>query len=584
MNQRCGLNCRNRNPSHSPNHCQTAEPFMAKTTLIRLDAPNKAVRSSFTPWLRRVVACLGSSCLLAVAHGEVYIAEVARWHGPPGVVNPVVADVALRGDVAYVLDRNKGLYFLGVTNPSAPRFLASAKQANAGTRLALDNGYVYVIDGYTKYVQAYNVSDPFNAPQVANVGIGSGSPAYISACAEPGRNLLYLGGDGGYFRVVDVSNPVIPVESSMYPNAPPVQSILVTEKLAYVALDSGGLRVLDVSIPTSRPTLLYTVDVATGSSKSMGVAVRYPYAYVACTSRGLRVVNCLTEKEVPPGAATSGPATDVVLDGNLAYVACGPGGVEVFDITDPTLPVSVGRAPTAKDASAVRLRGGYAYVVCGSQGLAILAVDLVGAGLGRTVVQAGTTGAVPVNLLSWVDLTNLAFNVSYPADRLTDFRLNITSPQIVDQRLTLIDSGLLEVSLTLAGGNVLGVLTNIGTLSFAAVSNQPSAFLTFNLTELVGRRSDGNVAWHGQRTDGRVVVVGQEPMLEIVTNSDRSHWLSIYSLPGFTTQVLSSTNFAESAFWPPKYEVWLTNLSQSIGPLQTTNRTEWLRALRIGSP
>ncbi len=322
------------------------------------------------------------------------------------------------------------------------------------------------------------------------------------------------------------------------------------------------------------------MDVAKDGGVARALDVRYPYAYVACTSRGLRVVDLASHTEVLPGASTSGPAVDVKLDGNLAFVACGSAGLDVFDISNPVLPVRVGQFPGAQNASVVYLDGGYAYVACGGQGLAILAINYVAAGLGQAVVQAGTSGAVPINLVSYAALTNLAFQVSYPSDRFTNPSLTITSPLIIGARLSQIGPDLLEVSLDLAGSSVPGALTNIGTLNLTAVANQPSAFVTLGVGNVVGRKPDGSFASRGPCTSGRVVVVGGEPLLEMVNNADGSRRLLLYSLPGYRVQVLSGANLAASQSWPLKYDVVPASLCQSIGPLQMTNRMEFFRARR----
>src|ERR1035441_7854722 len=49
------------------------------------------------------------------------------------------------------------------------------------------------------------------------------------------------------------------------------------------------------------------------------------------------------------------------------------------------------------------------------------------------LVQAGQAGSVPVNLLSTTALTNMAFTVSYPPGRLTNFSVTVNSPQVLTQ-------------------------------------------------------------------------------------------------------------------------------------------------------
>ena len=160
--------------------------------------------------------------------------------------------------MGYVLDRNSGLYFLNLTNPTAPQFIARSTGTSASaTTLALSRGYAYVVDGLLQYLQVYDVNHPTNAARIAWPGIGGGSAVHISAFVEPGRDLLYLGGSAGYFRVIDIKTPSNPHEISSYNNGPPVHAICVADNYAYLALDSAGLCVFNVTSPTTKPILWY---------------------------------------------------------------------------------------------------------------------------------------------------------------------------------------------------------------------------------------------------------------------------------------------------------------------------------------
>ena len=66
-------------------------------------------------------------------------------------------------------------------------------------------------------------------------------------------------------------------------------------------------------------------------------------AYVADNSQGLQVVDLSdpAEPSLVATVATTGGAQDIVVDGDHAYVAVGSKGVEVFSLADPTAPASV---------------------------------------------------------------------------------------------------------------------------------------------------------------------------------------------------------------------------------------------------
>lgn len=73
--------------------------------------------------------------------------------------------------------------------------------------------------------------------------------------------------------------------------------------------------------------------------------------------------------------ATSGQAMDVALSGNRAYIAAGNiGGLQVFDMTDPTNGLLLGGYSTPGSAKAVSVAGIFAFVADGSFG--IQAIDV----------------------------------------------------------------------------------------------------------------------------------------------------------------------------------------------------------------
>ena len=203
----------------------------------------------------------------------------------------------------------------------------------------------------------------------------------------------------------------------------------------------------------------------------------------------------------------------------------------------------------------------------------------------RRLLKQGTSGSVPLNALSWVELTNLSFTISYPTDCLANFSLSGTSSKLLGHQLSVVAPGLLTVNLRFAATNILGPLTNIANLSFVAPPSAPSTFARLEVAGVTGRRPDGTVASSDPQDAGRVVIVNEEPLVELVTGADGVRWLSLYSRTGSRTQVLSCTNAFALDPWEPKYfDATVTALLHSIGPIQSTNAVELFRAKRVVGP
>jgi hypothetical protein len=86
---------------------------------------------------------------------------------------------------------------------------------------------------------------------------------------------------------------------------------------------------------------------------------------------------------------TAGQARGVALAGDRAYVAYGDGGLQVFNIGDPTNPAFVAQVPTMDAAMDVVVAGDRAYVADGTEGLCVINIGSSGFG---TSVNTDTPG------------------------------------------------------------------------------------------------------------------------------------------------------------------------------------------------
>jgi hypothetical protein len=134
-------------------------------------------------------------------------------------------------------------------------------------------------------------------------------------------------------RVIDVSDPTVPVEVGVLDMYREAWDVEVVGDLAYVANGRyRGLRVIDVSDPTAPREI--------GALAIMG------------------------------GPSAVGNARAVELVGDLAYVAAGSAGLRVIDVSDPTAPLELGGVGTW--AAGIAVVGTVAYVANELGGLAII--------------------------------------------------------------------------------------------------------------------------------------------------------------------------------------------------------------------
>lgn len=209
----------------------------------------------------------------------------------------------------------------------------------------------------------------------------------------------------------------------------------------------------------------------------------------------------------------------------------------------------------------------------------VIVPECIEASLGNTVMLAGQTSAVPVRLLSTTELTNMAFTVVYPAERFTNFALAVSAPEVVTQWLREVQAGQMQVSFTLASNLVLHGPTNVGQLGIAAVAGQSSAFVPLAIANVTGLRPDGNSAANAYGQPGRVVVVGQEPLLEATAYTNQYILLTLYGQPGSSNLFQWKTNVLD-AIWQTGQGFTLTNVWQSF-EVPATAPQQLFRALKV---
>jgi PKD repeat protein len=179
----------------------------------------------------------------------------------------------------------------------------------------------------------------------------------------------YVADNSSGLRVIDISDPANPTEVGFYDTPGYANGVAVSGTYAYVA-DSNGLRVIDISDP-AHPT-----EVGYYDTSAANVAVSGTYAYVAAAA-GLRVID-VSDPANPTEVGfydTPGNAYGVAVSGRYAYVADWGSGLRVIDISDPAHPTEVGFYDTPGSAYGVAISGSYAYVADRGSGLRVIDIS-----------------------------------------------------------------------------------------------------------------------------------------------------------------------------------------------------------------
>ena len=257
--------------------------------------------------------------------------------------HPLGAATASSGlPVTFRVDAGPATISNGIITVNAPgTVVVTAEQAGNATYEAV------------RETRTYNVRQAILTP----LGAGTGGFAWGVKVAG---NLAYVAGDTNGLEIFDLSDPAHPNRIGQVGTTAPARRVKLAGGLAYVATQQGGFQVMDVTDPV-HPFPVSGFDTA-GTANSVQAAGRY--AYVADGEAGLQVVDLADPAHpVAVGSDNFCPgAFDVQVAGATAYVmnSC---GLETLNVTDPTHPVQQGYAHTESHGLGVQVVGNTAYVV-----------------------------------------------------------------------------------------------------------------------------------------------------------------------------------------------------------------------------
>jgi len=193
---------------------------------------------------------------------------------------------------------------------------------------------------------------------------------------------------------------------------------------------------------------------------------------------------------------------------------------------------------------------------------AVVVSECVQVSIGSTVMQIGTTSSVPVNLLSTVALTNLTFTLSYPTNRFNNWRAAASNTAIAGFTAQTLDPMDASFRLGTLSGQVLQGPALVGSVAFSTPSNS-SAFVPLSIGNIQGTKADGTPVGirYAYGLGGRVVVIGNQPLLEASLGTNAQRMIRVYGNPGDAYQMNFSTNLA-TANWLYSWHFPQTNLAQ----------------------
>jgi hypothetical protein len=112
-------------------------------------------------------------------------------------------------------------------------------------------------------------------------------------------------------------------------------------------------------------------------------------------------------------------------------------------------------------------------------------------------------------------------------------------------------------------GQALVATEKVAELHFTTLPNN-SALVPLRLLEVTALRDIGLPVDRVAGRDGRVVIIGNEPLLEAWRGSNASTWITLYGKPGASYQITSNPSLPGTLPWQPEMRIGLADLFESF--------------------
>lgn len=248
-----------------------------------------------------------------------------------GTKAPVCLDFV--GTTAYVSVFNAGVKVVNVSPGVRPYVMATIGSVNAAYRLLSHGDVVYASDLYSGLV----ILSPHTQPVLSDDLAMTATLAPVADVAVAGGTLYALTTDGA-FQVYDVAAGSPDLQGSVTLSHP--GHLVEIHGEHAVVLTEAGVTLVSVANAGS-PLVAGSVGTPTRPSS---VTVRGDYAYVAMQSGGLAIYDiCVPSQPVEVSSGTVyGSTTSVAIVGSVGYLASGDIGISVVDLSDPRQPSLIG--------------------------------------------------------------------------------------------------------------------------------------------------------------------------------------------------------------------------------------------------
>ncbi|PWU16765.1 MAG: hypothetical protein C5B50_12740, partial [Verrucomicrobia bacterium] len=295
-------------------------------------------------------------------------------------------------------------------------------------------------------------------------------------------------------------------------------------------------------------------------------------ATVLISSNHPPVVSSLPDQVVNVGGSSRLiiPITDPGQAGALlgASVLGGASGVGVRILDGTNLLISlVPGAFTAGTTNVVQIvitNNGVPPLVS-TQTFLVSIPDFVGPGIGPAATRTGQPVCLPLNLFTSTGLTNVQLIVNVPATGFTNWSVGLLSSALCAGSVQSLNSTQLLVNLSACQGHaLLSSGQAIANLCLDVETNLISQFVYIPIAVTQAERADSSFVANVGTGYGRLVVVADKPLLELLGQATNTASLTLYGIQSSTNIVEATHSLSQPIFWQPIWQNLITNLVNPI--------------------
>lgn len=290
------------------------------------------------------IAIEGDYAFMANNMDGVRIVDIADSTSPGAIgsfqINGWVNGIATNGGYAYLASGSStlgagGLRILDISTPATPTETGHYDPGINATDVVIGGTYAYIVSNYDG-LRIVDISTP-TAPTLTGQW-GPFSETIYSGKVFVQDNRSYVINRGTSLWIVDTSTPTNPAWMGRVPGDS-FEDVVVSGNYAYVAAGENGLSVVDVS----DPIMPYQTSILPADGSYTGIAISGDYLYCTGTSPSLTIYYIGEAGNPLRVGSSDDPYTpkDVAIDGHMIYTANYSSGLIALTFTPPPTAVLI---------------------------------------------------------------------------------------------------------------------------------------------------------------------------------------------------------------------------------------------------